>query len=195
LDSEWWIDILEEEGMKRALLLSLALLALATCALAASAGDGYLKVNATPRDAGIFLGGAYVGPAARFGFCVKYKLPAGKYDIKVSDPRYEDATVSVTIEPGKTAHVDQTLKAKPEPTGPFGLLKIESPHNTAAVMVNGEFVGHVDEFDNSVEGLLIPPGNYVVRIDLPGSTSVLEQQVTVAANKTTVVTQGVPKQP
>ncbi|HUP05035.1 MAG TPA: PEGA domain-containing protein [Bryobacteraceae bacterium] len=175
--------------MKRTLLFCLVPFALSTCALAASAADGYLKVNATPRSAGVYLDGAYLGPAARFGACMKYKLPAGKYEIRVTDPRYEDATASVTIEAGKTAHVDQPLKAKPAPTGPFGLLKIKAPNNTAAVLVNGEFVGHVDEFDNSVEGLLIPPGNYIVRIDLAGNNSVLEQVVTVAANQTTLVTQ------
>jgi archaellum component FlaF (FlaF/FlaG flagellin family) len=155
-----------------------------------TSNEGYLKVNVTPDKAGVFLDGVYMGPAARFAHTLKYKLPPGKYQITMSDPRCEDATVSVTIEAGKTAEVPPTtLKPKPEPKGPFGLIKVIAPNNVGGVFLNGEYVGHVDEFDNSVEGLLVPPGTYTVLIEAAGGDGLLEESVTVVADKTVVVQQ------
>ena len=54
-------------------------------------------------------------------------------------------------------------------------------------MVNDHFVGHVDEFNNVVQGLLLSPGTYDVRIDLAGGEALLWEQVTIAAGKTTIV--------
>lgn len=174
--------------MKRTLLV----LCLAPLALLAegSSNDGYLKVNVTPDKAGVFLDGVYMGPAARFARTMKYKLPPGKYQITMSDPRCEDATASVTIEAGKTAEVPATvLKPKPEPKGPFGMIKVIAANNVAGVFLNGQYVGHVDEFDNSVEGLLVPPGNYTILIEAAGGEGILEESVSVAADKTVVVQQ------
>jgi hypothetical protein len=148
---------------------------------------GYLKVNATPDKAGVFLDGVYMGPAARFGSTKKYGLPPGKYEITMIDPRCEDSSATVLIEAGKTATITETLKAKPEPQGPFATLRVICEKNLAAVMVNDHYVGHVDEFNNGLQGLLVGPGTYDVRIDAAGGEALLWQQVTLVAGKTTVV--------
>ena len=155
-----------------------------------SSTEGYLKVHVTPDKAGVFLDGVYMGPAARFAHTLTYKLPPGKYQITMSDPRCEDATASVTIEAGKTFEVPATtLKSKGEPKGPFGTIKVIAPKDLAGVFLNGEYVGHVDEFDNSVEGLMVPPGSYTILIEAAGGDGLLEEAVTVAADKTVVVQQ------
>ena len=157
---------------------------------AGSSTEGYLKVHVTPDKAGVFLDGVYMGPAARFGHASTYKLPPGKYQITMSDPRCEDATASVTIEAGKTAEVPATtLKSKGEPKGPFGLIKVNAPNKVAGVFLNGQYVGHVDEFNNSVQGLMVPPGSYTILIEAAGGDGLLEESVTVAAGKTVVVQQ------
>jgi hypothetical protein len=177
--------------MKRLLLivcLAPALL-LARGKGASEPGAGYLKVDATPDKAGVFLDGVYMGPAARFGRTRKYTLPPGSYKITLVDPRCEDAEATVTIEAGKTATVTQALKPKAEPKGPYGTLKIICPYdNVGAVMLNNHYVGHVSEFDGVFQGLLIAPGTYDVRIDMAGGESLLWEKVVVAADKTTVVT-------
>jgi hypothetical protein len=175
--------------MKHALLV----LCLAPVILLAgdSSSDGYLKVNVTPDKAGVFLDGVYMGPAARFAHTLKYKLPPGKYKVTMSDPRCEDATADVTIEAGKTAEVPATtLKPKGEPKGPFGMIKVISPSNrVAGVFLNGEYVGHVDEFNNCVQGLKVPPGTYTILIEAAGGNGLLEETVAVVADKTVVVEQ------
>ena len=172
--------------MKRTLLF----LCLAPVVFGAGATDGFLKVHVTPDKAGVFLEGTYMGPAARFAHALKYKLPPGKYKVTLSDPRCEDATVDVTIKAGETFEVPATtLKPKGEPKGPFGMIKVISPERVGGVFLNGEYVGHVDEFNNCVEGLLVNPGTYTILIEKAGGEGVLEEQVTVVADKTVVVQQ------
>ena len=148
---------------------------------------GYLKVNVTPDKAGVFVDGEYLGPAARYGTTQKYLMTPGQHQIRLVDPRYEDASATVQIEVGKTAKISETLKAKPEPQAPFATLRVICAKNLAAVMVNDHFVGHVDEFNNVVQGLLLSPGTYDVRIDVAGGEALLWEQVTIAAGKTTIV--------
>lgn len=170
--------------------LTLLLLCLVPAMFVASAADssvGYLKVKVSPDKAGVFVDGQYFGPAARFASTEKYLIAPGKHVITMVDPRCEEATATVQIEAGKTATINQTLKPLPEPKEPFGTLKVISKYNQAAVIINDHYVGHVDEFDNAFQGLLINPGTYSVRIDLAGGQTVLSQQVTIAAGKTTVV--------
>ena len=47
-------------------------------------------------------------------------------------------------------------------------------------------MGHVDEFDNFAQGLLLPPGTYIVKIVPVGGTGV-EQKVELKANEATIV--------
>ena len=148
---------------------------------------GYLKVNVTPDKAGVYMDGEYLGPAARYGSTRTYLVAPGQHQLTIVDPRYEDASATVRVELGKTAKISESLKAKPEPQAPFAMLRVICARNLAAVMVNNRFVGHVDEFNNGVEGLLVSPGTYDVRIDLSGGESLLWQRVTLEVGKTTVV--------
>ena len=157
------------------------------CMAATRTDTGYLKVSVTPDKAAVYVDGQYFGPAARFASSRKYLIAPGQHQITLVDPRCEDATATVTIIAGKTAKITETLKPKPEPKPPFGTLKVICPHNLAAVMMNDHFVGHVDEFNNWPQGLQTSPGTYDVRVDLYGGESELWENVTLTANKTTVV--------
>jgi hypothetical protein len=175
--------------MSRMLLVACFVSAMLVCgSMAATRGEvGYLKVSVNPDKAGVYVDGQYFGPAARFASARKYEIAPGQHQITLVDPRCEDATATVQIVAGKTAKITETLKPKPEPKPPFATLKIVCPHDLAAVMMNNEFVGHVDEFNNWPQGLQTSPGTYDVRVDLYGGTSELWEKVTLTANKTTVV--------
>jgi hypothetical protein len=58
------------------------------------------------------------------------------------------------------------MEALPVPKGPFGRLRITTGNNDkfSPVYINNKFMGHVDEFSNPEQGLLIPPGDYEVKI-------------------------------
>ena len=61
---------------------------------------------------------------------------------------------------GKKTVLKETMKALPLAKPPFGTLRTENSDHFAAVYVNGHFMGHVDEFSNFAQGLLLNPGKY-----------------------------------
>jgi len=93
----------------------------------------------------------------------------------------------VTIVAGKTATVKVDLKPLPEPKGPFGTLRTIGGEKYSAVYVNGAYMGHVDEFDNFAQGLLLPAGEYTVKIVSVSGTPLVEQKVELKANETVIV--------
>lgn len=143
---------------------------------------GYLKTNVNPGRAGVFIDGKYVGPAGNFRIGRKYTVAAGEHEVKLVDPRYEEIVKKVTIEAGKTAKLAETMKALPLAKPPFGRLRTVSTDKFAPVYVNGKFMGHAGEFNNSMQGLLLNPGSYAVKI---GEGK--EEQVTIEAEKVAIV--------
>ncbi|MGA2770403.1 MAG: PEGA domain-containing protein [Bryobacteraceae bacterium] len=148
---------------------------------------GFLKTSVNPGRAGVFIDGKYVGPAGNFGIGRKYTVAAGEHEIRLSEPRYEDVVTKVTIQAGKTAKLAQTMKELPLAKPPFGRLRTISADKFAAVYVNGKFMGHAGEFNNSVQGLMLNPGAYTVKIVPVGGGEGHEEQVKIEADKVTIV--------
>jgi PEGA domain len=170
-----------------AALGAIACVLLSVMPLAAKEGDtGYLKTIVDPRRAGVFVDGKYLGPTANFKIASKFALPPGEHEVKLIEPRYQEFSTKVTIEAGKTTKLRQKLTALPEPKPPFGRLRTVADDKFAAVYVNGQFMGHVDEFSNSSQGLLLNPGEYTVKI-APASGGQHEEKVKIEANKVAVV--------
>jgi hypothetical protein len=94
---------------------------------------------------------------------------------------------SVTIEPGKTTKLSETMKAVPLAKPPFGVLRTISPDKFAAVYVNGRFMGHADEFSNPVQGLQLNPGEYTVKVAPLNGGEGKEERVRIEADKVTIV--------
>lgn len=170
---------------------------LATAGLLLAADDsGYIKASGKPGRAGVFINGKYVGPATRFTVAEKYECPTGEVEITISDPRYEDYTTKVSVQPGKTAKVKYSLKKLPEPQGPFGRFRLgggEPPSfmsvaagDVGAVYLNGKFFGYVDELNNPGSGILLPPGTYDLHVSSP-LFGEIRQKINIEANKLTIV--------
>jgi hypothetical protein len=104
----------------------------------------------------------------------------------LEEPRYEEIVKRVTVVAGKKTVVKETMKALPPAKPPFGILRIEHPDHFAAVYVNGRFMGHVDEFSNFAQGLLLNPGSYEVKI-VPTSGPEVTKTVMVVADQKIVV--------
>jgi hypothetical protein len=148
---------------------------------------GYLKTKVDPGRAGVFIDGKYVGPAGNFGIGRKYAVATGEHEVKLLEPRYEDVVTKVTIQAGKTTKLAETMKALPPPKPPFGRLRTMAPDKFAAVYVNGKFMGHAGEFNNSVQGLMLNPGAYTVKIVPVSGGEGHEEQVKIEAEKVTIV--------
>lgn len=159
-------------------------LLLMPCVLAGQ--QGYIKTHVTPGRAGVFIDGKYVGPAANFAKARKYAVEPGEHEIRLVEPRYEEVTLKVSVPAGQTVRIRQTLKALPPPDPPFGRLRVIGADKFAAVYVNGKFMGHADEFSNAVQGLLLKPGEYTVRV-APLSGAAHEEKVQIQAGSTVVV--------
>ena len=130
--------------MKRAIFLLGFLPATLFCGKG-PANVGYLKVNVVPDQAGVFVDGQYYGPATLHGGARKYLVAPGPHQVKMVDPRYQDATVPVLIQAGKTVKIAQALTPKPAPKPPFATLRVICDATMAAVMLNNQYVGHVGE--------------------------------------------------
>jgi hypothetical protein len=148
---------------------------------------GRLKLEVDPGRAGVFIDGKYVGPAANFKMSRTYDVLPGEHEVKLSDPRYEEKTTKVMITSGKKTVLHETLTRLPEPKPPFGKVHFENPDHFAAVYVNGRYMGHVDEFGNFAQSLLLNPGTYEMKIVPVNGQNEVTKTVTVEANKTITV--------
>jgi hypothetical protein len=164
-------------------------LLLACGTLIGKPGDmAYLKTKVDPGRAGVFVDGKYLGPAANFRIGRKYALPPGQHQVKLADPRYEEVTTTVDLQAGKTTVLAQTLKPLPLAKKPFGMLRTTvTSDKFAAVYLNDKFYGHAGEFNNCVQGLLLPPGEYTVRIEPSSGGNSTTKKVQIEAGKTVVV--------
>ena len=153
----------------------------------AQQSTGYLKTNVNPGRAGVFIDGKYLGPAGNSGMGRKYTVAAGEHEVTLAEPRYEDVVTKVTIQAGKTTKLAQTMKELPLAKPPFGRLRTSTEDKFEAVYVNGKFMGHAGEFNNSVQGLLLNPGAYTVKIVPVAGGEGHEEQVKIEADKVTIV--------
>jgi PEGA domain len=149
-------------------------------------GNGYVKAKVDPGRAGVFVDGKYVGPAANFGMARKYSVAVGEHEIKLVEPRYEEITTKVTVAAGKTSVISEKMKALPLIKPPYGRLRTITPDKYAAVYINDKFYGHAGEFNNPLQGLLLPPGEYSVRV-VPPSGAPHEEKIKIEADKTVIV--------
>ena len=162
------------------------LIAVASIPVVGQQNTGYLKTNVDPGRAGVFIDGKYVGPAGNFRVGRKYTVAAGEHEVRLSEPRYDDVVTKVTIQAGKTTKLAETMKALPPATPPFGRLRTIAADKFAAVYVNGKFMGHAGEFNNSVQGLMLNPGTYMVRVVPVSGGEGREEQVKIEADKVTI---------
>jgi hypothetical protein len=122
------------------------------------------------KTAGVWVDGQYVGYVKELEGDKKMLLLPGKHEIVARQPWYTDYVAQVVLEPGKvhTINVSMSKETRTPPRGETGELKISAVPTRAAVFVDDQFAGHVDEFDGVGKAMLLTPGQHRVRIALPG---------------------------
>jgi len=122
------------------------------------------------KKAGVWIDGQYVGYVKELNGDKKVLLLPGKHQILVRQAWYRDYNEQVVLEPGEVHKVKLALQKqyRPGSTAGMGELKISADPARAAVFVDEQFAGHVDEFDGVGKAMLLPPGQHRVRIALPG---------------------------
>ncbi|MBZ5652245.1 MAG: PEGA domain-containing protein [Acidobacteriia bacterium] len=122
------------------------------------------------KTAGVWVDGQYVGFVKELAGDKKIMLLPGKHEVLVRQAWYRDYVQQVILEPGQTSVVNVSLvKDAHSPTHEAtGELKISATPTRAAVFVDNQFAGHVDEFDGVGKAMLLTPGRHSVRVALPG---------------------------
>ncbi len=122
------------------------------------------------KTAGVWVDGQYVGYVKELNGDKKITLLPGKHEVMVRQAWYKDYVDELVLEPGQTTIVNVALlkEAKPNTREATGELKISATPTRAAVFVDNQFAGHVDEFDGARQGMLLTPGRHSIRVALPG---------------------------
>ena len=122
------------------------------------------------KTAGVWVDGQYVGFVKELAGDKKLMLLPGKHEIVIRQAWYNEFVKEVILEPGKTHEVNVVLVKSPQlPTkDATAELKIAATPSRAAVFVDGQYAGHVDEFDGVGKAMLLTPGQHRLHIALPG---------------------------
>jgi hypothetical protein len=122
------------------------------------------------KTAGVWVDGQYVGFVKELEGEKKLKLLPGKHEVVIRQAWYNEFVKQIILEPGQTYDVNvELVKSAQLPTkDATGELKISATPSRAAVFVDGQYAGHVDEFDGVGKAMLLTPGQHRLRIALPG---------------------------
>jgi archaellum component FlaG (FlaF/FlaG flagellin family) len=122
------------------------------------------------KTAGVWVDGQYVGFVKELAGDKKLMLLPGKHEIVIRQAWYNEFVKQVILEPGKIEQINVALvKSAQLPTkDATGELKIDATPSRAAVFVDGQYAGHVDEFNGVGKAMLLTPGQHRLRIALPG---------------------------
>ena len=158
---------------RRSLPVVLAIMALVGMVHAEDRVQSELKFvahNKAEKTAGVWVDGQYVGFVKELTGDKKIVLLPGKHEVLVRQAWYKDYIEQVILEPGQTSVVNVALVKDQHPTSreATGELKISATPSRAAVFVDNQFAGHVDEFDGVGKAMLLTPGRHSVRVALPG---------------------------
>ena len=143
--------------------------------------EGKSKIEKT---SGVWIDGGYVGYLKELKGSKKVLLLPGEHVISVKQDGYQEFTQRITVQPGERQVVRVAMvKAATEPMPSVtATVKIEVNPNRAAVFVDGQFVGHVGEFEGAGRGMLVAPGAHRIKVALPGYQT-FETEINALANQ------------
>jgi PEGA domain len=126
--------------------------------------------NNDEKTAGVWVDGQYVGYVKELTGEKKLLLLPGKHEVVVRQAWFDELIEQVILEPGQVRAINVHLvkSARIPSREATGELKISATPSRAAVFVDNQFAGHVDEFDGVGKAMLLTPGQHRVRIALPG---------------------------
>ena len=176
---------------RQSILLFSVFLCLALLTVSALAAEGTLRTRVDPRVAGVFVNGKYYGTAAMFSHSqAAMKLEAGNYTVKLVDPRHEDMTLSVGVAAGQETTIRQRMKSlNLPPEKNLGELETKNWGNSA-IYLNGKYYANSSELANAAYTLLLPPGEYTLKIVPVDGSKGREEKIKINANQTLVLTKG-----
>jgi hypothetical protein len=154
----------------------LAILSLAFPSLIASAQNSvqgelqFLGSTKAEKTAGVWIDGQYVGYVSELKDEKKVMLLPGQHEISMRQTGYIDSTQTYVVEPGKKLII--TVKLDKDPKAQYSTVtsevKLKVTPERAAVFVDGNFAGYVQQFSGMGRGMLVSPGAHHIKIALAG---------------------------
>ena len=186
--------------MSRVVKLCLAVVLVVSPALYAGTNQvmGELEFHGktkVERSSGVWVDGEYVGYLKELKGSKKVLLLPGEHEVRVRQDGYQEFVQRVLVQPGKKQVIDVAMQKSAEARYPTvtALVKISVHPSRAAVFVDGQFVGHVGEFDGLGQGLLVSPGAHRIRVALPGYQTFDTEINPIAKQKVEVKTDLLPE--
>lgn len=168
-------------------LTTIVVAVMTTLGVANAQDMGKLVVKVKPGRTGVFVDGKYLGPASNLMHARTYKLPVGEHEVVLREPRYQEQSQKITIVKDKKTIVGPAMQAKTLTQPPYGVLRVNGFEKYAPVYINGQYVGHADEFNASRQGLLLNPGEYEVKVTSLNGDTLLQQKVTIRERVTEIL--------
>ena len=124
------------------------------------------------KTSGVWVDGQYVGYVGELGGHNRLRLLPGAHEILIRQAGYEDFNRRVIIEPGKILDVQVGMERDTRFQFPnaktAAMVRLNVNPDRAAVFLDNNFVGHVNEFYGAGRGMLVTPGKHSIKIDLAG---------------------------
>ncbi|HEV2248495.1 MAG TPA: PEGA domain-containing protein [Terriglobia bacterium] len=136
--------------------------------------------NKPAKNSGVWIDGQYVGFVKELKGSKKILLLPGKHQVDVRQNGYQNFTQEVDLLPGQRQIVAVAMQK--DLSAQYGtqsaLVKISGRPERAAVFVDKQFVGHINQFNGLGHGMLLTPGTHDIKVSLPGYRT-FETQVTL----------------
>jgi PEGA domain len=136
--------------------------------------------NKAAKDSGIWVDDQYVGYLKELKGSRKVMLLPGMHKIAARQAGFDEFTQTVRLEPGQKELVTVLMKKNPyiRYGNETAQVKIAGGPERAAVFVDKQYVGHVDQFNGIGQGMLLTPGKHHISVSMPGYQS-FETEVTL----------------
>jgi hypothetical protein len=132
----------------------------------------FIPANKAVKTSGVWIDGQYVGYVGELSGRNRLRLLPGEHDVLVRQAGYSDFNKKAVIEPGLildiTVNPDKDSRFMYPDTKSSSLVNLQVQPTRAAVFLDDNFVGHVDEYDGFARGMLVVPGKHRIKIALPG---------------------------
>lgn len=142
----------------------------------------FVQTNKVTKSSGVWVDGQYVGYLGELQGRNRLRLLPGQHEIMVRQAGYEDFDTKVIIEPGKILDVRASMERDTRFQYPDAKnsaeIRLDVRPDRAAVFVDDNFAGHVEEFSGAGHGMLVMPGKHRIKIDLSGYKT-LDTEVTL----------------
>jgi hypothetical protein len=132
----------------------------------------FIPANNGIKTSGVWIDGQYVGYVGELAGRHRLRLLPGVHDVVVRQAGYSDFNKKAVIEPGLILDIpvnpDKDSRFVYPETKTSSLVTLQVQPTRAAVFLDDNFVGHVDEYDGFERGMLVVPGKHRIKIALPG---------------------------